>query len=338
MQVPNRSVYTTDTQTFHASNVMPDSDEATPSPTVCQAMWERLGQQSWPKPALYVVATPIGNLTDMSLRAWYGLRAADIIAAEDTRSSRPLLQAWGIETPLLAAHRHNEREATAQIIERLSTGARVALISDAGAPAISDPGGRLVHDVREAGYPVIPLPGPNAAITALMAVGATTDEQPAFCFLGFLPAKHAARLTVLRRWTAFEGALVLYEAPHRLRAMLADVSAVFEPERQVSLARELTKRFEEITTLPLAQVAHWLDGGSHREQGEYVVIVHAAQRIRASDSHPQDDQAWQAPERVAWMSALLANVSTRDAAKILSQALGLPKDECYRRLLAYSGK
>ena len=317
---------------------MSDLDEARPSPTVWQTMQERLEQQVWPKPALYVVATPIGNLTDMSLRAWFGLRAADIIAAEDTRSSRPLLQAWGIETPLLAAHRHNEREATAQIIERLAGGARVALISDAGAPAISDPGGQLVQDVRAAGYPVIALPGPNAAITALMAVGATTDEQPAFCFLGFLPAKHTARLSLLKRWTAFDGALVLYEAPHRLRAMLADLAAVFEPQRQVSLARELTKRFEETTTLPVEQLSAWLDGDAHREQGEYVVIVHAPPHTRASQAELPDDEEWQTPARLAWMSALLDNVSTRDAAKILSQALGLPKDACYRRLLAHSGK
>lgn len=317
---------------------MPDLNEASPSPSVWQAMYERLEQQSWPKPALYVVATPIGNLTDMSLRAWYALRAADLIAAEDTRSSRPLLEAWGIDTPLLAAHRHNERAATAQIVERLAGGAMVALISDAGAPAISDPGGQLVQDVRAAGYPVIALPGPNAAITALMAVGATTDEQPAFCFLGFLPAKRNARVALLTRWTAFDGALVLYEAPHRLRAMLGDLSDVFGPDRRVSLARELTKRFEETATFPLGRLEEWFDGDPHREQGEYVVIVHAAQRVKASETQAQDDEQWQTPARLAWMSALLANVSTRDAAKILSQALDLPKDECYRRLLIHSGK
>ena len=152
--------------------------------------WEelnaRLEQHHWPKSALYVVATPIGNLMDLSLRAWYVLGLVDAIAAEDTRSSRPLLQAWHIDTPLIAAHRHNEREAGVAIIERLTQGQRVALISDAGAPAISDPGGQLVQDVRGAGFEVVVVPGPSAAIAALMASGASTDQYPTFTFLGFL--------------------------------------------------------------------------------------------------------------------------------------------------------
>lgn len=148
---------------------------------------ERVGTQSWPAATLYVVATPIGNLADLSVRAWQTLLRCDVVAAEDTRSTRPLLQAWGIETPLMSAHRHNEASAAEAIVERLHRGERVALVSDAGAPAVSDPGARIVKAVREAGFTVVPLPGASAVITALMATGVTTDENPAFAFAGFLP-------------------------------------------------------------------------------------------------------------------------------------------------------
>ncbi len=295
---------------------------------------DRLEQQRWTKPALYVVATPIGNLTDLSLRAWYTLRMADVIAAEDTRTSQALLQAWHVTTPLMAAHRHNERAATAAILQRLEQGQTVALISDAGAPAVSDPGGRLVQDVRQAGFEVIAIPGASAAIAALMATGVTTDEQPSFAFLGFLPARQAARARLLSRWLGAETALVMYEAPHRIGDLLQDLCQVFGETRPVSLARELTKRFEQTVTLALGESKAWVQADPHRAQGEYVVLVHAPQAMPVSE--PESDQVWQSQERQAWMAALLSELSTRDAAKIMAKALCVPKDICYAQLLAHS--
>ena len=315
--------------------LMPDSNSLTGAMPPWQDLLGRLEQQQWPKPALYVVATPIGSLTCLSLRAWYALRLADVIAAEDTRTSQALLQAWHIDTPLMAAHRHNERAATAAIVQRLADGARVALISDAGAPAISDPGGQLVQDVRQAGFDVIAIPGASALVTALMATGVTTDTQPTFAFLGFLPAKQAGRQRMLRRWLGADTALVMYEAPHRIVDLLRDLGEAFGPARRVSLARELTKRFEETATLTLSEAQAWVSADAHREQGEYVALLHAPEPGTLPAGLA--DEVWQAPERQAWMAALLAVVSTRDAAKIMAKALGAPKDECYAQLLAHSG-
>jgi 16S rRNA (cytidine1402-2'-O)-methyltransferase len=301
---------------------------------VCDRIIGRLALQNWPESTLYVVATPIGNLADLSLRAWYALSHVNVIAAEDTRSSKTLIQAWGIDTPLMAAHRHNERQAAQQIIQRLEQGQRVALISDAGAPAISDPGGHLVQDVRSAGFNVIALPGPNAAITALMATGATTDEHPMFCFMGFLPTKSAGRQRALQPWLSYEGALVMYEAPHRLAGLISDLVALFAGHRRISLAKELTKRFEQVATLSLDQAMEWLVHDPMREQGEYVVVLHPpGKNLPLQDDV---DMQWLTPERQAWMSALLSQLSTRDAAKLMSQALGQPKDICYRHLIVHA--
>lgn len=175
---------------------MNDDKQAMEAPVTWKRLAEQVAGQHWPAPALYVVATPIGNLGDLGLRAWQALRQCDVIAAEDTRSSRPLLDAWDIRTPLMAAHRHNEAAAAEAIVQRLEAGQRVALVSDAGAPAVSDPGARIVRRVREAGFPVVPVPGPSAVITALMGAGVTSDENPAFVFAGFPPPKQGAR----RKW------------------------------------------------------------------------------------------------------------------------------------------
>ena len=166
---------------------MSDTENRTGNAGVWQSMMDKVQGQVWPQSCLYVVATPIGNMGDLSLRGWQALELCDIIAAEDTRATRPFLQAWGIQTPLMAAHRHNEAQAAQAIIERLEQGQRVALVSDAGAPAVSDPGARVVRSVREAGFQVVPLPGASAVITALMGSGATSDENPAFAFAGFMP-------------------------------------------------------------------------------------------------------------------------------------------------------
>ena len=288
----------------------------------------RLGAQEWPAPALYVVATPIGNLADLSPRARHALAMADIIAAEDTRSSRQLLQAWGIATPLMAAHRHNEATAAEQVLERLRDGQRVALISDAGSPAVSDPGARVVRAVRRAGFQVVPLPGPSAVITALMASGATSDENPAFVFAGFAPHKAGARRKWLQQWCAVPAPVVLYESPHRLAATLADLLQECGAARDVTIARELTKRFEQIVTLPLAQAADWLRADAHHAQGEFVLIVHEAPQVARESGVDAATRSL--------LEALLETVSVRDAVKVATRITGLPRDTVYAAALEMS--
>jgi len=291
-------------------------------------MAERVAGQHWPEAALYVVATPIGNLGDLGLRAWQALARADVIAAEDTRSSRSLLDAWGIATPLMAAHRHNEAAAAQQICQRLAQGQRVALVSDAGAPAVSDPGARVVRAVREAGYAVVPVPGPSAVITALMGSGVTSDENPAYAFAGFAPSKSAARQRWLRSWCALAAPVVMFESPHRLAATLADLLEVCGPQRSLTVARELTKRFEQIATMPLSRAAQWLADDPHREQGEFVLIVHAAEAA-AADAAAADD-----PATGALLDALLESLSVRDAARVAAKVTGQPRDVLYALALA----
>ena len=295
--------------------------------------WQRVGQrmeaQSWPTHALYVVATPIGNLGDLTLRGWQALDRADVIAAEDTRASRTLMDAWGITTPLIAVHRHNEATAAGAIVERLQAGQRVALVSDAGSPAVSDPGGRVVQAVHSAGLRVVPVPGPSAVITALMATGVTNDRSPGFVFAGFAPTKSLARQRWIRTWTQLPAATVFYEAPHRILASLQDLLEVLGPDRQIAFARELTKRFEEIASMPLAQAQTWLKADTHREQGEYVVIVYPLEPVESTELDLEGGAAID-----AWLDALLESVSVRDAARIAAKATGLPRDTLYGRALA----
>ena len=287
---------------------------------------ERVAGQHWPKPALYVVATPIGNLGDLSLRAWQALQHCDVIAAEDTRSSRPLLDAWGIATPLMAAHRHNEATAAEAIVQRLESGEAVALISDAGAPAVSDPGARVVRRVREAGFPVVPVPGASAVITALMATGATSDENPAFVFAGFPPSKQGARRKWLQKWCALPAPVVMYESPHRVRATIEDMRVVCGPQRYLSVARELTKRFEQIAGFNLEDAASWFEAEAHRDQGEFVLILHEAP---APLSDEVDAQA------VALLEALLQTLSVRDAVKVTAKVSGASRDALYALALEH---
>lgn len=287
---------------------------------------ERVVGQHWPASTLYVVATPIGNLGDLGLRAWHALQLADVIAAEDTRASRALLDAWGVNTPLMAAHRHNEAAAAQAICERLAQGQRVALVSDAGAPAVSDPGARVVRVARAAGFAVVPVPGPSAVIAALMGSGVTSDENPAYAFAGFPPPKSTARQRWLRTWCALPAPVAMFESPHRLAATLADLLAVCGPARRLTVARELTKRFEEIATFPLDQAAAWLAADAHREQGEFVLIAHA-QEGRQADTRAD-------PRADALLDALLETLSLRDASKVAAKVTGLSRDVLYNRALA----
>ena len=225
-------------------------------------------------PALYVVPTPLGNLADMTQRAIDVLRQVSWVAAEDTRHSAPLLKHFGASARLLPTHEHNEESAAQQVIARLTDGESVALISDAGTPAVSDPGARLVARVREAGFRVIPLPGACAAVTALSASGLT---EPHFVFYGFLPAKAKQRADALRELMDLPYALVFYEAPHRILETVGALAEVFGGLRKLVLARELTKLFETIHACPLSEAVDWLMADANRQRGEFVLIVSGAE-------------------------------------------------------------
>ncbi|NLY28139.1 MAG: 16S rRNA (cytidine(1402)-2'-O)-methyltransferase [Alcaligenaceae bacterium] len=300
---------------------MRDFPESGDPSVTLKDLTERIAVQHWPTGTLYVVATPIGNLGDLTLRARHALALCNVIAAEDTRSSRALLDTWGISTPLVAAHRHNEARMAENLIDRLRQGERVALISDAGAPGVSDPGARIVRAVRDAGLGVVALPGASAVITALMASGVTTDENPAFVFAGFVPSKAVARRAWLQRWCVLPAPVVMYESPHRLQAMVQDLMAVCGPDRSVTLARELTKRFEQVHTARAADLHQWLAEDAHRVQGEFVLIVHEAPVADTPDAA--------SPETLVLLDALLETVSVRDAARVAARVTGLPRDTLY---------
>lgn len=270
--------------------------------------------------ALYVVATPIGNLGDITLRALETLRGVDLVACEDTRHARRLLDHHGIRVPTLALHQHNENQAAAKVIRLLGDGRRVALVSDAGTPGVSDPGARTVAAARAAGFKVIPLPGPNAAITALSAAG-LADER--FLFVGFLPAKVGARKTAIAELAAVNAALVFYEAPHRVVATVAELAELLEPRREIVIARELTKMFEQIERMPLKAAPDWLKLHADHRRGEFVLVVSAPEPKQGLDAET---------ERV--LVALLAELPVKQAATLAAEITGQPKKALYARALA----
>lgn len=273
---------------------------------------------------LYVVATPIGNLGDMTPRAVDVLRGVDRIAAEDTRHSRPLLEHFGITTPAVAYHEHNERQQAEKLVAALQRGESVALISDAGTPLLSDPGYRLVRAARDAGLVVLPIPGPSALIAALSVAGLPTDR---FVFEGFLPAKAAARRTRLQQLAREPRTLVFYEAGRRIEESLADMEDSFGGERQAVIARELTKAFETVHGDGLARLRAWLSEDPDRRRGEFVVLVHGA---------PEADQDEAEADRV--LGILVAEVGVRQAAALAAQITGLSRNRLYRRALELSGE
>ncbi len=222
---------------------------------------------------LYIVATPIGNLSDISERALNTLKSVDHIAVEDTRHSAPLLKQFGIHKPLKALHDHNERHSLTWFIKELEAGHSIALISDAGTPLIADPGYHIVSGLRNLGFSISPIPGPCALIAALSASGLATDH---FCFEGFLSAKTAARLAQLMALAHEPYTMVFYEAPHRICETLEAMQQVFGPDRIVCLARELTKTFETIKTGPLSTIIPWLKADSNQQRGEFVIVVAGA--------------------------------------------------------------
>lgn len=270
---------------------------------------------------LYVVATPIGNLKDVTLRALDVLKTADVIAAEDTRVTARLLEHYAIGAKkLIALHEHNESRASQSIVSHLEAGSSVALVSDAGTPAISDPGARLVAAVRTAGYRVTPIPGPNAAAAALSASG-FTDRH--FLFYGFLSAKAGERRKALGALAREPYLLVLYEAPHRVVETIADLEAAFGGARRIVIARELSKLFESIHACALGDALAWLAADANRVRGEFVLIIERA---------PEDADALLSAAR-ATLEVLLEELPVKQAAALTSKLTGARKNELYQLAL-----
>ena len=275
-----------------------------------------LEQQRFPESALYVVATPIGNIADVSLRALKVLSLVDAIACEDTRNTGLLMSRLGLSTPLFSAHQHNERESAEKIIVRLRKGERIALVSDAGTPAISDPGTRIVDAVIDAGLSVIPIAGACAGIAALSASGLMTDE---FYFVGFLPSKTSQRAQLLSRLTSTRATLIFYEAPHRILESAQALANALDGTRRVVVAREISKLFEQIHRCQLSELHDWLAQASEHQKGEFVLLVEAAV---VSDEPDLSEAA-----RV--LTILLEGNSVSQAAALAARITGLKKNALY---------
>jgi 16S rRNA (cytidine1402-2'-O)-methyltransferase len=278
--------------------------------------------QHYPKGALYVLATPIGNLADISLRALHVLQLADAIACEDTRHTQALLRAYGIDKPAsawLAVHQHNEAQGAQQVVARLQAGARVAYASDAGTPGVSDPGARLVAAVRDAGLTVVPVPGASS-VTAALSVAGAVDEGSAFVFGGFLPAKAGERETAIGQLAQEPRPVVLLEAPHRIEALALALAAL--GERAVTVCRELTKQFEEIAATTCASLPAWLAANPTRLQGEFVLVLHAMPNPATPDEG----------RRV--LELLLPELPLKTAVKLAAEITGGARNELYQAALA----
>jgi 16S rRNA (cytidine1402-2'-O)-methyltransferase len=272
---------------------------------------------------LYVVATPIGHLADVTLRALEVLRSVDVIAAEDTRHTRRLLDHHGIATRAVAVHEHNEARAAEQLLARLARGESVALVTDAGTPAISDPGARVVAAVRAAGVEVVAVPGPSAVVAALSIAGIDSDG---FVFAGFLPAKRAARREALAEHLAARRAVVFYEAPHRIVECVEDVAAVCGVTRGLTLARELTKRFESLHDCAAGDAAAWLAADADRTRGEFVLILHPAPAAADGDA--------QLAAALPTLDVLLTELPPSRAARVAATLTGAPRAALYAAALA----
>ncbi|WP_150303213.1 16S rRNA (cytidine(1402)-2'-O)-methyltransferase [Pseudomonas saliphila] len=276
---------------------------------------------------LFVVATPIGNLQDLTPRALEVLRSVQLIAAEDTRHSARLLQHYGVTTPTTACHDHNERDKSQRLIERMLGGEDMALISDAGTPLISDPGYHLVRQAREAGVKVCPIPGPCALIAALSAAGLPSDR---FAFEGFLPAKAHGRRLRLQALAVEPRTWMVYEAPHRLLECLEDMFELLGADRHVVLARELTKTFETIKGAPLSELVEWVRNDADQQRGECVLVVEGMSVL------PEGEGLDPEAERV--LDILLAELPVKQAAALAAQLTGVKKNRLYQVALEKAGK
>lgn len=288
-----------------------------------QAARQASAAQDYPV-ALYVVATPIGNLADISLRALHVLQIADVLACEDTRHSQAMLRLLGIDkskTQWLAAHQHNEAQVSASVIEQLAQGRRVAYLSDAGTPAISDPGARLVAAVRSQGFRVIPIPGPSSVTALLSAAGLVPEpgSGEGFIFVGFLPSKPGERQTAIEALAAESRALVLLEAPHRIESLAQALAAL--GRREITIGRELSKQFEQIVTLPAAEFSAWLAADSNRSRGEFALVLHASPK-QTRDS---------ADDRV--LALLLPELPLKTAVRLSAAITGQARNALYEQAL-----
>jgi 16S rRNA (cytidine1402-2'-O)-methyltransferase len=297
-------------------------DVTTTASLLLQAAAAAAGSQQYPTGALYVVATPIGNLADLSLRAIHVLSLVDAVGCEDTRHSAPLLRHLGLDKPLIALHQHNEREASTAVIARLAAGERVAYVSDAGTPAISDPGAALVSAVQTAGFITVAIPGASSAIAALSVAGDTVGAG--FTFTGFLPSKGGERASALQALANSPLTQVLFEAPHRIEALAASLANACGP-RPVTLCRELTKQFETVATMPADALPAWLTADPNRVRGEFVLVVHAKVAAVNDDQAAQHDRT---------LKTLLAELPLKQAVALAAELTGAPRNALYARALA----
>ena len=289
-----------------------------------QAAASAAGAQHYPAGALYVVATPIGNLADLTLRAIHVLGLVDAIACEDTRHSAPLLRQLGIEgKPLLSVHEHNERDAAAGVLARLARGERVAYVSDAGTPAVSDPGAALVAAAQAAGYRCVPIPGASSAVAALSVAGDAVVGP--FTFVGFLSSRAGERTRGVQQLAANPQAQVLFEAPHRIEALAAALAEGCGT-RTVTVCRELTKQFESVTTMTAAELPAWLAADAHRSRGEFVLVLHALVADTKEDPGP--------PAFDSTLRTLLAALPLKQAVTLAAELTGAPRNALYERALA----
>ncbi len=282
------------------------------------------GGQQYPKGALYLVATPIGNLADITLRAVQALALADVVACEDTRVTGQFLRHLGMDKKLVPLHQHNEVSGAQALVRQMQDGARVAYVSDAGTPAVSDPGAHLVAAAQSAGLPVVPLPGASSVVTAVSVAGDT--QAQGFRFIGFLPSKGAQRSAALRDIATQPYSLVLFEAPHRIEALAKELHEAL-PLGRVTVCRELTKQFEEIATVPIRELGAWVAENGHRQRGEFVLVVHA--------QPVAEDEAVLTPAQTELFKHLLQHFPVKQAAGLVSDATGHPRKALYDMALAW---
>ena len=271
--------------------------------------------------SLYIIATPIGNLSDITLRAIETLKNVDLVLAEDTRHSKKLFDHYEIKSPLTSFHEHNENEKASGIISEINSGKSIALISDAGTPLISDPGYQLVSEAKKIGINVIPIPGPNAAIAALSSSGIASSS---FSFFGFLPAKQASRLKLLKTKRSLDETIIFYESPKRILATIKDMMDVFGETRRVCLAKELTKSFETILNDNLIALIDYLESDPSHQKGEFVLIV-------SPDDKIDFDEAKSELEKI--LPILCDEMGASKAAKLASKITGLDKKYCYKKAI-----
>jgi 16S rRNA (cytidine1402-2'-O)-methyltransferase len=296
-----------------------------------QAATAAAGHQSLPAGALYAVATPIGNLADLTLRAIHVLARVDAVACEDTRVAAGLMRHLGLHKPLLALHAHNEAAAATGVLQRLAVGERVALISDAGTPAVSDPGARVIAAAAAAGHRVVPVPGASSALAALSVAGdaEAADAGSGFVFAGFLPARGAERRAALQTVLADARSQIVFEAPHRIATLLGELAAAV-PERRVTVGRELTKQFETVHTAAAASRPDWLAADPQRLKGEFVLVLHAVAATR-----PADEALPTAALHA--LQVLLRDLPLKQAAALAADITGLPRKQLYAQALALRG-